>query len=403
MRVALVVAGVVVAALVAVAVGIGLWASRSPEPGAFYEPPGDLPTEPGTLLRAEPYDAGVPEGAEGWRILSTSTGLDGEPVAVSAVVMAPVEPLDRAGGPRPVLAYAHGTTGVVRGCAPSLTGDPLFEMAALKEAPARGWVLVATDYPGLGTPGQHPYLVGASEGRAVLDSVRAAGQIPGGPELSSEVAVVGVSQGGHAALFAAQIAPGYAPELGVVGVAAAEPATDLRTLLGRASGPAGKVLTSEAVYAWSGVYPELSFNEAITDRAERAARFVARRCLVGPSRFVTALGTTLVPDPLLALDVTADPRWAARLVENTPAGGIGVPLLVTQGEADTIVLPDVTREHVRGRCVRGERVEYRTYPGATHRTLPARAGTSMLDWVAERFAGDAVPVGCIGVGPGARR
>jgi alpha-beta hydrolase superfamily lysophospholipase len=101
--------------------------------------------------------------------------------------------------------------------------------------------------------------------------------------------------------------------------------------------------------------------------------------------------------------VTADGRWAARLAGNTPAGGIGVPLLVTQGEADTIVLPDVSREHVRGRCVRGERVEYRTYPGATHPTLPAVAGASMLDWVAERFAGDPVPAGCVGVGPGARR
>jgi hypothetical protein len=68
--------------------------------------------------------------------------------------------------------------------------------------------------------------------------------------------------------------------------------------------------------------------QAITDCGERAARFVSRRCLVGPSRFVTALGTTLLPDPLLVIDETADGRWAARLAENTPACGIGVPLLV---------------------------------------------------------------------------
>jgi alpha-beta hydrolase superfamily lysophospholipase len=138
---------------------------------------------------------------------------------------------------------------------------------------------VATDYPGLGTPGQHPYVVGVSEGRAVLDAVRAASQIEDGLELSSRVAVWGMSQGGHAALFAAQIAPTYAPELDVVGVAPGEPATELATLLGRASGEGGKVLTAFAVHAWSRVYPKLSFEEAM--RADRLARLVAGRCLIG--------------------------------------------------------------------------------------------------------------------------
>ena len=150
----------------------------------------------------------MPDGAEGWLILYSSTSPDGEPVAVSGVVVAPADP---PAGPRPVIAWAHGTTGVATGCAPSLSDDPLFELPALRRAPGRGWVVVATDYPGLGTPGQHPYVVGVSEGRAVLDAVRAAGQIDDGPELSSQVAVWGMSQGGHAALFAAQLAPAYAP------------------------------------------------------------------------------------------------------------------------------------------------------------------------------------------------
>ena len=37
-----------------------------------------------------------------------------------------------------------------------------------------GYVLAATDYQGLGTPGPHPYLVGAAEAMNALDSVRAA-------------------------------------------------------------------------------------------------------------------------------------------------------------------------------------------------------------------------------------
>ena len=42
-----------------------------------------------------------------------------------------------------------------------------------------GYAIAATDYPGLGTPGPHPYLVGDSEARAVIDSVRAARSFPG--------------------------------------------------------------------------------------------------------------------------------------------------------------------------------------------------------------------------------
>jgi pimeloyl-ACP methyl ester carboxylesterase len=91
---------------------------------------------------------------------------------------------------------------------------------------ARGYVVVATDYPGLGTPGIHPYLIGKSEGRAVLDSVRAARDLPDAAA-SNRFAVWGHSQGGHASLYTGELAASYAPDLKLVGVAAAAPATYL--------------------------------------------------------------------------------------------------------------------------------------------------------------------------------
>ncbi len=60
--------------------------------------------------------------------------------------------------PAPVIAWAHGTTGIARDCAPSVFPNP-FEAGsfyALDDVIANGWVLVATDYVGLGTPGPHP-------------------------------------------------------------------------------------------------------------------------------------------------------------------------------------------------------------------------------------------------------
>ncbi|MFN8459847.1 MAG: hypothetical protein U0401_35235 [Anaerolineae bacterium] len=79
-------------ALLALAVVAGVWfwrATIAPTPTAFYTPPDPLPAgPPGTIIRREPLTDGLPEGAVAWRILYLSTGLNGEPIAVSGVVVA---------------------------------------------------------------------------------------------------------------------------------------------------------------------------------------------------------------------------------------------------------------------------------------------------------------------------
>ena len=226
-RLLIAVAAVVVVAGVAVAVV--LWVTRAPDPGDFYDPPEiAADTAPGTLLRSEPVTAGVPEGVEAWRILYVSRAVDDAPIAVSGMVLADRE----AAGGRRVLAWAHGTIGIARGCALTLLPDPSSAVPQLAAMLKRGWVVVATDYPGLGGPGVHPYLVGDATGRSVIDSVRAARALDTGLELQRQYAVWGESQGGHAALFTGQVAAAaYAPELRLVGVGAAAPATDLAPLL----------------------------------------------------------------------------------------------------------------------------------------------------------------------------
>ena len=122
---------------------------------------------PGTLIRQEPM-SGAPLDAKAYRVLYRSTGLKGEPIAVSGVVIIPRGPVPPEG--RPIVAWAHPTTGIVPHCAPSLAHFFFQQVQGLREMVERGWIVAATDYPGLGTPGPHPYLVGVSEGRAVLDS-----------------------------------------------------------------------------------------------------------------------------------------------------------------------------------------------------------------------------------------
>ncbi len=195
---------------------------------------------------------GAPDGAAAYRVLYRSTSPEGRPIAVSGVIIVPAAPMPEGG--RPIVAWAHPTTGIVPRCAPSLALFIFQQIAGSRQLLDRGYVIAATDYPGLGTPGPHPYLVGNSEARSVIDSVRAARSLPGVGNYG-RYAVWGHSQGGQAALFTGLISKTYAPELRLVGVAAAAPATDLATLMTddlNTSG--GRNLAAMTVWSWARVY-----------------------------------------------------------------------------------------------------------------------------------------------------
>src|SRR4249919_185017 len=145
-------------------------------PDSFYDPLTDLPRKPGALLRSEPLkDVMLPAGIRGWRILYATTVDDSTPATAVATVFAPTDP---PAGPRPVIAWEHGTTGLLQKCMPSLLS------ASTKGIPERdrivraGWVAIATDYSFAEKGGPHPYLIGEGEARAALDSVCAARQMP---------------------------------------------------------------------------------------------------------------------------------------------------------------------------------------------------------------------------------
>jgi hypothetical protein len=62
------------------------------EPPAFYTAPSPLPDgPPGTIIRSEELDDFYP-GATAYRVLYTSTGHDGEPAAVSGIIVVPDGP-----------------------------------------------------------------------------------------------------------------------------------------------------------------------------------------------------------------------------------------------------------------------------------------------------------------------
>src|SRR4051812_36973578 len=84
--------------------------------GPFYELPADLPAgEPGELIRTEPI-LSAPAGTSAWRVIYHSRDLAGGDIAVSGVVIEPVGPVPDGG--RPIVSWAHPTTGSLAHCAP---------------------------------------------------------------------------------------------------------------------------------------------------------------------------------------------------------------------------------------------------------------------------------------------
>ena len=266
-----------VAALI-VLVSIAWLVSRPSTPDDFYSRPERLPDNPGVLLRHEPFERRVPDGARAWRILYTTTRSDGAPAVASAVVMVSTKP---SSAPRPIVAWTHGTTGITPGCAPSLLSNPFQYVPAIDSLLAQGWIYVATDYVGQGTAGPHPYLIGEGEARSALDSIRAARQMDG-LKASDRTVLWGHSQGGHAAIWTGVLAPTYAADVNIDGVVAIAPATDLRGLIEKTQHtPVGRMMSSYVLRAYSEAFSDVSFDAYASGGTQILARDMAGRCLSG--------------------------------------------------------------------------------------------------------------------------
>src|SRR3982750_789743 len=181
--------------------------------------PGDVVSaSPGTFSMDPVLRLPMP-GVRATHVVYRSTNVHGDPNVVSGTILVPTTPYL---GKRPIVGYGVGTHGLGDGCAPSrqMALGAETESAQVMLAIAKGWAVALTDYEGLGTPGQHTYVVGPSLGHAMLDAVRAATRAGVGLAADAPVLLWGYSEGGAAATWAAQLQPSYAPELRLLGTAA---------------------------------------------------------------------------------------------------------------------------------------------------------------------------------------
>jgi pimeloyl-ACP methyl ester carboxylesterase len=253
-------------------------------------------------------------------------------------------------------------------------------------------VVVATDYEGLGTPGRHPYIVGESEGRGVLDIVRAARSLGDRIGASSRVVIWGHSQGGHAALFANQIAEGWAPELEIVGTVAGAPPSQLPLLAVALQNSPFRFYLGMVAAGWAAAYPDADPSDVLTPAGLERLDDVDRGCAAG----LAAAWNDVPYDQLVKADPATVEPWASLLVENDPGYAVGAsPVLIIHGEQDEQI-PVVSSQLLVDRmCGIGQVVLRRTYPGS-HTGVIGPSLPDMLAWIDDRLAGEGLVSSCPG-------
>ena len=353
----------------------------------FYSP-GKLPAGPhGTLIweRALHGTAAL-KGATNYAVLYKQTGVRGRLVPVSGIVSVPKGTPPRGGWP--VITYAHGTTGIAPQCAPSRDTGPSSgaHRADVGIAPLLntwikdGYAVVRTDYEGLGGPGVHPYLIGRSEGYGVLDVVRAARQLV--PTLSNRMIISGHSQGGHAALWAASLAPSYTPDLHLLGTVAFAPqshtaaeATALRSISSTGlTGLAAMILRGISV-----ADPSLDINAILTPQGAQLYPQTLTKCLNQLDQPSSLGGLPL--DQLIAQTADLTPEIKALATNDPDNLKLRGPVLIEQGLADTTVIPSFDQQLSQELAKNGAKVTYHTYPGATHGGVLTAAATDATAFV----------------------
>jgi fermentation-respiration switch protein FrsA (DUF1100 family) len=352
----------------------------------FYVPPDPLPAgEHGDLLRYQRLDDEV-EGAIAYRILYLSTSVKGKPIAVSGLAAVPTG----AGEDRPVLSWAHGTTGIADECAPSKLPLEGMEARLLEPFLEEGWIVTATDYEGLGTPGRHPYIAGISEGRGTLDAVRAAKQLPDA-NAGDDTIVWGHSQGGHAALFANQLASTWTPELKLDGTVAGAPPSELLLIAGALKGGAFQGYLAMVAAGLNAAYPEAKLDQVITPKGLALLHVVDEGC----TDKIFEVYNNLPYDEFAAGDPAVVEPWKSILEENDP-GHVKTdsPILIIHGEADEQIPPIASELLTKRLCGLGQVIERRTYPGMHHAEVIVPSFPDMLSWMKDRVAHKPAVSGC---------
>lgn len=425
------------AALFAMALAAGFASAAQAQPplAPFYQkvsqmtPTGKL----GQVVAQEPVATAI-ANAQAWRIAYISSDMADKPTISTALVVAPVGPAPEGG--RPVMSWAHGTTGTAQSCGPSQVVDPAvplneyflptgnswtdYGVPALAEFIAAGYVVVATDYQGLGGGGRHQYSLAATQARDSIDAIRAAGAMTE-TGAGLKAVIYGWSQGAGAAIAAASM-PDYITRKGtatdgvkLVGAVAmapqysrafAPPAPLTDETAAAMMAEAAKSFSNSVnnfnhlamtLWAEQAAYPEqLKLTDVFTDEgASFIDEIMSNKCVHAASDSITysygdQFTSLLRPDPVNAK------AWAQTLLDSAgPDVKPMAPVIIFWGTRDVVVPPAMHKLYRERMCQMGGNVARVQLKGElTHFATPAASQPLYLPWIADRLAGTPAPDGC---------
>lgn len=387
----------------------------SPHPGTrpvrpvddpFHVPPdGYRSTPAGTLLRTRRVDIGflgrLRQRVIGWQLLYRTTDPHGVPEVTATTVLVPQG--HRAHQPR-LMGYQCAINSSERTCFPSYAllqgargpmANPALELLLMASALRRGWVLSVADHGG--QPGR--YVVARQPGYHVLDGLRATlafSELRLAPD--TPIGLWGYSGGGLASSWTAEMAPGYAPELNIVGAALGSPASDPSAILERVDGGVFAGLGVAAVSALRDSYPAL--DNALTQHLSRRgeARLAAVKTMSTSqaiTRFMLTKFSKYTDSSLAELMTIPD---VAAMSEGLRLGKVApvCPVLVYSAVRDQLVgIAEVDRQ-TTFYATHGTELTYRRDRLSEHLSLTVLGAPVALDWLAHQF-GDDGPAPAAGV------
>lgn len=421
-------------ALVAVLSGAAPAMAQPPIPPFYKAVTGMKPLgKLGQVIARERVATSVP-GAVAWRIAYISSDMADKKTISTGLVIVPRGKAPKDG--RPVMSWAHGTTGTAQSCGPSQVVDPAvplneyflpngnswtdYGVPAIAEFIKAGYVVVATDYQGLGGGGKHEYQLVETQARDAIDAIRAAGAMK--ETGAGRTAVIyGWSQGAGAAIAAAS-SPDYLTRKGTAfdGVklvgAVAMAAPDFRTLappgpLTDAGGAAmmsgiAKNFTGNisnfnhlamTLWAAQATYPDkLKLSEVFTDEGVTFLdEIMSNKCVHGSADAITySYGDQFAK--LLRPDIGNAKAWAQTLIDSAgPEVKPVAPVVIYWGTKDTVVPPIMHKIYREQMCKLGGNVARVQLAGElTHFATPGASQPLYLPWIADRVAGKPAADGC---------
>ncbi|MCX4665259.1 lipase family protein [Streptomyces sp. NBC_01381] len=343
--------------------------------------PGDIVTSEPTSFHPLP---GQPTNTKAWKVNYRSTTAKGEPNTVSGTV---IVPQDGRQGPRPLITYAVGTIGMGDHCAPS-AGFPrgtTMEANLIQQLTLRGWAVAVTDYEGLGTPGDHTYTVGRAEGQAMLDAARAAIRLPeAGLSSDTPVGIMGYSQGGQAAGWAAELHGSYAPDLKVKGTATGGIPGDLRKAADFNDGSYGSGLIFMAAIGQNAAFPELNLESYLNPAGKKLIGALRNSCVADGA----VLGAFKKITDMTTRNPLDQPDWQQRLRESSVGTRApDAPVYQYHVITDELIPYGVGKQVRTDWCAKGANVEWHTVPLGEHVSGVITQSPLAANWLADRFAG----------------